>query len=120
MRIVNRKEFLSMPCGTVFSKFVYNDSSEIYVKCSDLNEYRNDFCSHPLGALEFEDDVCSGSEDRFNIIDEMVRDSSKSYHMDQYSSSRDGLYEDSERYVIYESMDIKKMIDTLIKCLKVV
>lgn len=118
MRIVSRKEFLALPRKTMFSKMQGEyDSDIILIKTSDSSSYSNDFICKELGGLNLEDDYSMSYDMLHETIDSMHKDSKLSIPMDEDCTYRDGLFDESEKYLIYEIADIKKMISVLIDCL---
>lgn len=112
MRIVNRKEFLKMPAGTVFSKYVPCAFDGLQIKVSEPGDYGNaDFDFDELiGALE-----CVVGDEYGDNCEEMEKGAS--LPVDFEYTGRDGLFEDEQLFGIYEREDVEKLISRLIKTL---
>lgn len=115
MRIVGRKEFLSMPSGTIFSKFgrghiqygCDHGCGNIAIKCST---YGSDYAEQPLGGpFPLEGDGSDYSE----IYERAAADSTFSFTADYDCAGRDGLFDQHQRFLIWERADVLAMISRL-------
>jgi hypothetical protein len=107
MRIINRKEFLSMPKGTVYSHYVPQVADGLMVKYETLT---NDWVYQDL---------------LFNVAGETSEEASEkltdaeergaSFILDLHCGSRDGMYDDNQLFMVYEKEDVKRLIKKLIE-----
>ena len=110
MRIVNRKEFLTLPEGTLFQEgepWVFGDlcvkhDSLIYGEDSD--DY---ICQRPTNV------EADSSEQLFDRLDDMQQNGA-SYPLDLGSTERDGCFVRDAIYMIYEKADITALRDLFI------
>lgn len=108
MRIVNRKTFLAMPEETVFAKYATLGSlGEICIKGES---YANDYWYQPL----------ANSVDANNtgdFIDTMAAaEQGTPFKLDLDCQSRDGLFEEDQRFVVWEPEDVKQLVERLQRC----
>ncbi len=112
MKLLNRKEFLKMPAGTLFMKFepcVFGDLCVFQGPAGN-----NDFYYDPLGdaiahrgSLDLHDHVFPGLK------------LGESMPMDFDCTGRDGLFDGDEiKFAVYEKADIEGLIAKLQTCLK--
>ena len=111
MRIVNRKEFLAIEGPVLFRKCDSYPDGDLCVKTSNMG---NDFVYFEVAGFEsnFDSDI-----ETFKAIVEMLKDSSKSLPLEVEVTSRDGFFNEEEKYLIYEKEDVKLLIDSLSKLL---
>ena len=111
MKILNRQQFLDTPAGTLFS---YNDGDTFYdlnVKTSDKEHWETDFIFFNLiGSFEYKN---SGEYD--TVIDNLV--SGASIPAVFYNTSREGLFDKEQLFLVYDKDDIAKMISVLLELL---
>lgn len=109
MKLVDRKNFLGMPIGTVFCKCTNGKAFGITSSIQVLTDIgKCDFNSIDLGCWhprkgDLADGwigVCEG----------------KSIEM-ELSDMRDGLYDESEMYYIFSKNEVEQMIETLTEAL---
>lgn len=108
MKLLNRTEFLEMPENTLFSNYDNGNIEGLNIKGESLS---NDFC---YGDIIFS--VENNGNDLFYVIDEIER--GKSFPVDLNSYAREGLFDDSLQYIVWENDDIKALISKLNKCVK--
>ncbi|MEK6684619.1 MAG: hypothetical protein AABY46_08180 [Nitrospirota bacterium] len=105
MRIVDRRTFLALPAGTLFSKYVPCIFESLKIK-GDSTE--NDFHDQSI-----EDAVrCSGSEEFEDVLFAAQRDGT-SFAMDFDSVMRDGLYDKAQLFAVWEPSDVVALIERL-------
>ena len=111
MILVDRKTFLGMPIGTVFSKCpdnrVYGIISSIQVL---TNVGKCDFSSVDIGCWH-------PKEGDFADAWSSVLDDKKAVEM-ELSDMRDGLYDESEMYYIFSKDEVQQMVNLLTDALK--
>lgn len=97
-----------MPSGTVYAKFIPNDSfGDLCVK---YDTWSNDWIYQPLNDFDNYDT----SEERYALIDEM-REKGTSHSLLYDSSSRDGFFDEDQLFAIWEKEDVIKLASLLTK-----
>jgi len=114
MRIVNRKEFLKLPEGTLYSTYYGTVARRFEIK--EGGDWGNDWCYTNLLTLWSEQESCS--EDFLEKISKAETNSNFSFSQDLESSERDGHYEDEQKFVVFENDDILKIINKLQSLIK--
>jgi hypothetical protein len=108
VKIINRKQFLALPEGVLFSKYKPYSFEPPLVKGESMP---NDF--------GYQDIVyavkCGGSDDMMNILEESELTGS-SFDMDFDCGSRDGLFEDAQLFVVWEKKDLDMLKALLSQC----
>lgn len=107
MRVVNRKEFLEMPPGTLYRKFEPVVFDELSVKLETLKT--NDWVYIDLTEPDTYDEF---SEFYFNRSQD-----GEPFRIDYEVSSRDGFYDDEQLFIVYDQEDLKQLIRFLWKLL---
>lgn len=109
MRLISKKELLSIPHEIVFS-YLKNYKSEPDDLCIYMQNLGNDFTYQPL--------IDSIKSDNYYEYIDILRtsygDSSFEIELDLDFVHRDGFFEESDRYYIYSKEDLKKLIDRLL------
>jgi len=108
MRIISREEFLELPINTVYRTYEPIFFGELEIK---HESHYNDFWSSTIADIE-----CSGSDDMANILLTDLRDISV-HRFDTESVTRDGLFNDTQLFAIYDQQDISQLIERLQRCL---
>lgn len=105
MRIVNRKTFLQLPAGTVFSKYSPCIFGDLSIKGDTVS---NDFLVQDIvGSIDSETD--SGYYDKINASEK----DGVSLKMDFDVMGRDGLFDDDQLFAIWERDDVIGLRDRL-------
>lgn len=112
MRIVNRKEFLAMPSGTVYCK--YERMGILGDLCIKYRSLKADW--YYLALADFDD--CNDSTEFVDKLDQMEKDPKLSYPLNCDTTARDGLFEDNEMFMVYDKKDVMNIVDILINTLK--
>lgn len=107
MRIVNRKEFLSMPSGTVYSHYVPQVADGLMVKYETLT---NDWVYQDL-LFNVAGETSEEASDTLTKAEE----NGASFRLDLHCGSRDGMYDDNQLFMVYEKEDVKRLIKKLIE-----
>lgn len=107
MRIVNLATFLTMRPGTVFSKYEPCVFGELMVK----HESSESTCDFYCSGLANEVDSCELGE----MIDllETAQETGSSVPLHFNTVSRDGLYEQSQLFAVWERADVEGLIGRL-------
>jgi len=108
MKLLNRTEFLAMPENTLYSDYDSGNIEGLYIKDESLN---NDFCY-----VDIVFSVKNNGDNIFEVIGDMEQ--GKSFPVDLDSYEREGLFDDSLQYVIWENEDVKALIEKLNKCVQ--
>lgn len=104
MKIVDRKTFLSMPAGTVFSTFEPHVFGELMIKG---DSYTNDFVEQPIAdAIE-----SFNSYQFYDKLNAAIRDGT-SLTMDFDCAGRNGLFDDG-LFAVWEPQDVQALIKRL-------
>jgi hypothetical protein len=111
VRIINRKEFLSMPAYTLFSKYqpVIFGPLEIKMESSPHDDY------FYIGLAEAIDAPDSGA-----FLDglERAREGRVSIGMDLDVQGRDGCFDQDQLFAIWDSTDLIQLLDKIQECIK--
>lgn len=100
MKIVNRTTFLSMPAGTIFSKFHQHIFLELSIKGDSIG---GDFyVMTPTDAI-----ACDGSNGFWSdVVDRAVN--GESIDMDFNCEQRDGCFNEKQLFAVWEKADVEK------------
>lgn len=112
MKIVNRATFLALPPDTVYSK--YKSVGIIDGLYQKGETWGNDWIYQDL--LD-EVDVESSAE-RVDLF--QAAEGGKEFRMDFECTSRDGMFEDEQLFMVYDNYDLDKLACRLILLKKVV
>lgn len=109
MRIVNRKEFISMPSGTVYSHYMPQVSEGLMIKG---DTWTNDWLYQDLLF-----NVEGGSSDEASDKLTDAEENGTSFKLDLDCGSRDGMFDEDQLFMVYEKSDIERLIESLKDCL---
>lgn len=110
MRIVDRKTFLSLPEGTVYSKISEGfDIDELCVKMNSAG-YGNDWIYIKINDFHYGE----SSSETFDKLEEM-EGSGENIDINCEETMRDGLYENDQMFAVFSKYDIIHMIAALSK-----
>lgn len=112
MIFVDRKTFLTLPPGTVYTK--YNSGTCDHLAIKQDNCGSNDWFYLPLDSINTIDIDCSG--ELWSRLSDVKPGDTFNIEFDR--TSRDGCFDDDEKFFIYTPDDIKKLITTLTNTLK--
>jgi hypothetical protein len=102
MRIVDLDTFLAMPSGTLFEKYMPQITSEMGIKWDNCGPSSRDFVVQPIQMPLIS-----------NLLDEMELDSSVSHQVNLDYAGRDGMFEESQLFLVWEARDVKALIARL-------
>ena len=109
MKIVARKEFLELPEGTVYSRYKPHVIEELFIKGDAFFAENNDFSAVSLiGNIE-----CNSTGEYFEILE-----SNKEFRYEYECGCRDGMFDESQQFVIYDKEDVRALISALEGTLK--
>ena len=106
MKIVNRKTFLQLPIGTLFSEYEPCVFYGLFVKTGH--------CSEDYFEKELIGNVKCNSSGEFAESLEHARLDSSSVDLDFEIDGRNGAFKMDQLYAVYEKQDIKQLIDKLV------
>lgn len=104
MKIYNRKDFLNLPEGTIFSKGREWFFHDFMVKGETLKNEINDVDYDDFLYLDLMIIQSEGSDDLFNKLDDMKK-KGKSYPINE-DVGRDGMYEKEDLFLVFEKEDL--------------
>src|SRR6187402_1287776 len=108
MKIVDRKTFLAMPAGTVYSKYDPSIFDAIEIK-GESNP--NDFWS-----TQISDSV--KARDTGEMFAQLAKaEQGESVELDFKTCYRDGLFKDDQLFAVWEKRDVEQLIARLQGCI---
>lgn len=110
MKIVNRKEFLAMPAGTVYSKYTPFIFDDLSIKG---DTWSNDFLCQSLSDAFW----WLSSEEYIEGL-QRAENAGESLVMDFDCESRDGLFDEQQLFAVWERSDVEGLIARLQLALK--
>lgn len=110
MKIVDRKTFLELPKNTLFSKWEPCVFEELMIKDESLED--DFFCQEIVSAIDSDD---SGD---FCCLCDHASHTGDSIDIDMECLGRDGCFDDSQMFAVWEDQDVLKLIERLKKCLR--
>ncbi|MGB6406630.1 MAG: hypothetical protein WBF39_04090 [Planococcus donghaensis] len=102
MKIMNRKEFLSLPNGILFRKYEPCVFEDMQIK---TESHPNDFVCISLDWVKTDN---SRREDYTTLSE--AKNAGKSFEFDYGVTYRDGLYDEDQLFAVYEQKDINDLI----------
>jgi hypothetical protein len=115
MKIINRKTFLAMPEGILFSRYQAQGFSfgELCIKAETFSHgVVGDFYFQRIASsIRFDN-----SDEFFSIVAD-AHISGNSIPMDFDCQDRDGLFEDGQLFAVWEERDVRMLIDRLMRTL---
>lgn len=112
MKLINKKDLLQMPKGTVFAKkstvFCVTNPILVLRDCMD-----RDFTYVDVSSFDFGNSYTE-TDEAFFTLEEKSGTSIEMY----LSEQRDGLFEDDEMYYVFSKNEVQQMIDVLTGALK--
>ena len=105
MKILNRKDFLALPDGVLYSKYEPCIFGPLEIKGES---WENDFLTQQIAdAVD-----CNDSGEFFNILLD-AKETGNSFALDFYSEGRDGLFDEDQLFAVWEHADISALISRL-------
>ena len=109
MKIVNRKIFLKLPAGVLFSKYVPCIFDDLCIKGDTSGE--NDFWAQPIaGAV-----ACNDTDEFIDVLN--AAESGSRFALDFECEYRDGLFDADQLFAVWELQDVIALISRLQKLL---
>ena len=107
MKIVSLSIFLSLPPGTLFSKYSPCAFDELLIKGDSCSGAPDFFYQSIASAVD-----CNGSSDLMDVLDKAERDGT-SVSMDFDCQGRDGMFEQGQLFAVWESADVEAFMTRL-------
>ena len=111
MNIINREQFLQTPDNTIYCKvdeYQNFGDTRIKLRCGD----GPDFYQVYLNDVDWR-----GPGETSKELEQAYEDSSISLPMDFEASGRDGYFDDSQMFAVFDHEDVKKLILRFVSCL---
>jgi hypothetical protein len=117
MKLYKRSDFIKLPEGTIYSKPGYNELC-IGLFCKTSGEdYGPDFVVQDLISEDgFPDDIQDGMEAHLHQMN--LRDTFQEFQTDLDCAGRDGMYDETDTFVVWDQTDIQKLHDYLGKSIE--
>lgn len=112
MKIVNLEEFVALPPGTLYHEYEPCVTGPLCVKYDTLS--RNEWVVQTVGEIK-----SSGSHDLFDRLREM-EDAGASFPIEFDGASRNGMFPNKGLFLVYETADVRSLIEHLEVCLSMV
>lgn len=115
MRIVNRQTFLALPAGTVYMPYEPCVFSAPLIKGDTIYGQRITGTETPIDHWEQSLNTIGnsgGSHEDFDIL-ERAEQKGESFRLDLHCEGREGLYDDTLQYAVYEAADVDQLIARL-------
>jgi len=110
MKIINRKQFLETTEGTIYSKFDPYIIDGLYIKNESLG---NDWYYQDLiSSIE-----CNDSGEYTDKLFKAKNDPEYELRQDYNTSQRDGLFDETQLFLIYDKDDVVKLMKALFETL---
>jgi len=106
MRLVTRKEFLSLPNGILFRKYEPRIFGELCIKRESIKDI--DFFVQYLDWIEVD-----GTEEEHEVYERAEKHSSYEFFPEWDMEGRDGLFEEDQMFAIYSKEDVIGLIKLL-------
>jgi hypothetical protein len=115
MKIVKRNEFLKLPTPFMYIKCdkFGNTEGELSINCENINGI-----DWVVNSCTFEPNFDDSGE-RYDILNGMTKDSSINIPVIDMNTSRDGLYDEDQLFIVYTKEDFQLFVKTMVKYLHV-
>ncbi len=115
MKKYTRKDFLKLPAGTIYSEIPKRDGDlmrGLFCKPNNPEECGNEWLVQDLIS---EVGFPNGIKDGIDAYDYQtnLRDTFQDFRTDLHCSGRDGTFDDSDEFVVWDKEDITKLRDYL-------
>lgn len=110
MKIIDRKTFMSLPSGTVYAKYAPQYFQEICIKGDSIIGNDGGYIDWFEQTILQVESECS---DHQSDILWSAEEEGRSFALDLDYEGRDGLFEDGEKFAVYETQDVKQLIARL-------
>ena len=106
MKIVDRKTFLTLPEGTIYSYYVPQISNGLMVKQETLSD---DWIYQDLLFEVYGD----SSNDVMQLLTQ-AEEHGTSFRLDLDCGTRDGMFDNEQMFMVYEKEDITRLVNKLL------
>jgi hypothetical protein len=119
MRIVDRKEFLSLEDPVLYTKCdEWGNAEDLHISYGRSSEGSNDFVT--VGLHSFVKEWCGSkspndSGEMFETLKKAIDNKDAHFEWDYSMTGRDGLYDEDQLFMIYEKLDLLKLMRELNK-----
>lgn len=110
MKIVSRKEFLALPAGTVYSKYVHCAFDTLCIKGETLFTNADDWFYQDIAGAVDSHDMREFSE---RLIEASKTGESIAMNFD--IQSRDGCFESEQMFAVWEEDDVMRLVVRLLR-----
>jgi len=110
MKIVNREQFLSLPTGTLFSKYSPCVFEDLRIK--------GDTCGNDFVVQQISDAVDASSSAEFVDLLSFAVEEGRSVNLNFDYAGRDGLFDKDQLFAVWERKDVEQLIDRLQQALR--
>ncbi len=116
MKLYIREDFLKLPAGTIYSRHPGDRNDQrycelmggLYCKASGPEDYSNDWIVQDLiGEPGFPAGIDDGNDAFMYQIN--LRDTFQDFRTDLDCGGRDGLYDDTDKFIVWDEEDISKL-----------
>lgn len=111
MKIVNRKEFLEVPGGTIYSKYHFGGCVfDFCIKTSRPGELTNDWYYVDLIG-------CPNDPNIFDYIDNSIKNKTslnKEFRLNPNLIQRDGMFDEDDYFMIFDRKDSNQILNKLL------
>lgn len=109
MRIVNLKQFLALPNGTVFAKYEPCSFEVLMIKTANVGE--RDFCYQELGPDALD------ATDTADFVEKLHESEASGIELalDFHGGGRDGCFDDDQLFAVFSQGDVEQLIHRLIE-----
>lgn len=117
MRTFERKEFLKLPAGTIYSRINERSGEFCYglFKKTSGAEFLNDWVELEIvpevGWIVHPENLNEGEEIGEYAFE--MRDTFKDFQADYTATCRGGMYNEEDRFIVWDKNDIKMLINQL-------
>ena len=112
MKILNKKEFLALPAGIIYSKYAPVGMFDgLYLKGESLeNDWKYKSLISTVENPTADNDV--------NIYLLNIQELGATFRMDLECGERDGLYNTNEYFAVYDTTDVRELLMELVEKFK--
>lgn len=114
MRIINRKELMKMKAPFIFSHYSPCNIDDLFI-CTDTTYHGNDFIEAQLLGEAISMD--GKNEDTIGVLID-AEENGTEFKLDLECGGREGLFDDTKLYAVYNNEDIQRLIDKLSSVIK--
>lgn len=113
MKLIDRKAFLEMPNGTIYSTYEPCICDSLSIKISNVGD--NDWSYIPLDTISFIN--TEGSGDLYDKLLNLKPNDSIDTDISMNESYRDGVFDKDEMFMVFSRDEVEKLIGVLTQTL---